>query len=279
MTDLIKSNYYTLLGVLIFLLVSLIILKKFLLIKYKKENVKIETASTIGGEEAQEDNFKVVTSEIGTIAVLADGLGKNKGGKISSKVAVSTFIDIFLSHRTLGKVEYFFNKAFNASNREILKRIDSKQGGTSLVSAVIMEGFLYYAMVGDTVIAILRENELLKLSEGHTLDVLAKQEFYKGRLSKEIALSAINERKLLYYLGMEEFKSFEIFDIPIKLKKQDIIVLMNRGIYETLTWNEIENTIIKNSNFNGIGKKIIDKVKDTEKEDKHNGTIMLMKYI
>ncbi|MEW8957087.1 PP2C family serine/threonine-protein phosphatase [Clostridium sp.] len=278
MIDLIKDNYYILLVFLIALLVFLILLKEYLLRIYRKENINIETACTIGGEEVQEDNFKVVNSDFGTLAVLADGLGKNKGGKISSKVAVNTFIDIFLSHRTLGKVDYFFSKAFNSSNREILKRTNGNHGGTSLVSAVIMEDLLYYAMVGDTVIAVLRDDELLKLSEGHTLDVLAKQEFYKGRLSKEVALSAINERKLLYYLGMEEFKTFEIFDTPIKLKKEDIIVLMNRGIYEALTWTDIENTII-NNNFNGIGKKIIDKVKASEKEYRYNGAIVLMKYL
>lgn len=278
MMDLIKSNYYILLAVLISLLIFLILLKNYLLKIYKKEIIQVEAACTIGREEVQEDSFKVVTSDFGTLAVLADGFGKNRGGKISSKVAVNTFIDIFLNHRTSGKMEYFFNKAFSSSNREILNRINGNQGGTSLVSAAIIDGFLYYAMVGDTIIAVLRDDELFKVNEGHTLDVLAKQGFYEGKLSREIALSAVNERKLLYYLGMEEFKNFEIFDAPIKMKKNDIIVLMNRGIYEALTWADIESTI-KDKNFSGIGEKIIDKIDNLQKEDKYNGAIILMKYL
>lgn len=279
MIEAIGEAYNEILFVLFVLLLILIKLRNLVIKKIDKGYIDIETATAIGKEEYQEDYLEVVESSQGTLAVLADGFGKNGVGSIASAAAVKIFTKLFLEQQALEKVEYFFHRAFNTANNEILKRIDNNQGGTSIAGVIITDNLLYYGLVGNIVVAVHRKGELFKLSEGHTINVMAKKEFYKGKLTKEQALSALKEKKLLHYLGQEDFKDIEMLEIPIVLQKKDLIILMNKGIYDSLTWTQLEDIIHKNRIFKYLQNEIIEAVKHSEKGDKYNGSIILMRYL
>ena len=57
---------------------------------------------------------------------------------------------------------YFFKKAYNKANHEIMQRVESDKGGASVLSVIINEGYLHYALVGDAMLAIFRRNELCR---------------------------------------------------------------------------------------------------------------------
>ena len=76
-------------------LIILLIIREFLLREVKKKNLEIAKEISIGYEEIQEDFVEVVDSSNGTLAVLADGLGKNEAGRISSIVSVKTITKMF----------------------------------------------------------------------------------------------------------------------------------------------------------------------------------------
>lgn len=279
MIDFINKNNYMILFLLSIILFMLIVLRKLLLKNLNYSGIKVEKDSIIGKKEIREVCSEVVSSNEGSLAVLADGLGKNEAGRISSQVAVKTFTRLFLNQLSIEKIEYFFRRAFIRANSEILKRIDNNQGGTSVASVIISNNFLYYASVGDSIISVFRNGELIKISEGHTFNMLAKREFYKGNISKEIALGALKEKKLIYYLGQEGFDEIEMFETPIRLQKGDIVVLMNKGIYKGMSWIELEQIIKKNKNLKVAVHEIIETVKENDTKDENNGSIVLIKYI
>ena len=127
-------------------------------------------------------------------------------------------------------------------------------------------------------LAIFRNKELIRLSEGHAIDEVAKRAYYNGKIQKSDALYALKEKKLLYYVGQESFKNIEICEVPIELCKNDIIVLMSRGIYEGLRWIELEDILEKkNINMEVACEEIIEKVKYNDLNN-CNGSIILMKY-
>lgn len=127
-------------------------------------------------------------------------------------------------------------------------------------------------------LAIFRNKELVKLSKGHSISEVAKKEYYNGKIQKDEALYALKEKKLLYYIGQESFRDIEISESPIELQKNDIIILMSRGVYEGLRWIEIERILgNKKANINEICGQIMENVKDNNKNN-CNGSIMLMKY-
>ena len=127
-------------------------------------------------------------------------------------------------------------------------------------------------------LAIFRNKELVKLSNGHSISEVAKKQYYNGKIQKDEALYALKEKKLLYYIGQGSFRDIEISETPIELQKSDIIILMSRGVYEGLRWIEIERILgNKKANINEICGQIMENVKDNNKNN-CNGSIMLMKY-
>jgi serine/threonine protein phosphatase PrpC len=266
----------------IFLLLAVLILfliaRNFLIRRIYKQELEIANEIFIGNEEIQEDYLEVVNKSNGTMAVLADGLGKNEAGRISSIVAVKTISKLFKEEGNKEKITYFFKKAFNKASREIIKRVEKDKGGASVLSVIIYDNLLSYALVGDVMLAIFRNKELVKLSNGHSISEVAKKQYYNGKIQKDQALYALKEKKLLYYIGQESFRDIEISETPIEIQKNDIIILMSRGVYEGLRWIEIERILgNKKANINEICGQIMENVKDNNKNN-CNGSIMLMKY-
>lgn len=268
-------NFILLLG---FILIILLAIRSFLLQKINKKTLEIAKEICIGYEEIQEDYGDIVTSSNGTLAVLADGLGKNEAGRISSITSVNTIINRFKEEGSKEKFSYFIKKAFNKANHEIIKRVEKDKGGASVLSVIITKNLLNYALVGDVMLAIFREKELIKLSEGHSISEVAKREYYNGKLEKAEALYALKDKKILYYVGQESFKNIEISEVPIELYKDDIVVLMTRGIYEGLRWIEFERILDnKKAHIDEICEEIITNVENNN-QNNCNGSIILMKY-
>lgn len=265
---------FLLLAVLILLLIA----RNFIIRRIYKQELEIANEIFIGNEEIQEDYLEVVNKSNGTMAVLADGLGKNEAGRISSIVAVKTISKLFKEEGNKEKITYFFKKAFNKASREIIKRVEKDKGGASVLSVIVYDNLLSYALVGDVMLAIFRNKELVKLSNGHSISEVAKKQYYNGKIQKDEALYALKEKKLLYYIGQESFRDIEISETPIELQKSDIIILMSRGVYEGLRWIEIERILgNKKANVNELCGQIMENVKDNNKNN-CNGSIMLMKY-
>ena len=54
------------------------------------------------------------------------------------------------------------------------------------VSAVMIQGgFLFYGIVGNVKIAVFRNEELIPLGTGHTVDVLAQDKYVEGVLTRD----------------------------------------------------------------------------------------------
>ena len=66
---------------------------------------------------------------------------------------------------------------------------------------MIRDGWLYYAVVGNVKVCVYRNGDLVPMSAGHTLDVLAEEKFRIGRLSREDALVLLETHRLYNYVG------------------------------------------------------------------------------
>ena len=261
---------------LILLLLILIRLKMYIN-KKPKEKYEVGASMTIGNREIQEDNYNFVESNNGFLGVLADGMGKKFGGKISSQVAVNTFIELFEQFDAFDNPNYFFQKAFTLANREILKNLDDDRCGACVSAILIRNNMLFYSLVGNIKIAVYRNGDLIPVSTGHTINMLAEDKYKSGKLTRESAISLLEEKRLYNYVGQDGFKNIEFFDEPINLKYGDIVALISDGIYEVLSWKEIENELNKNINTQKMAFNIIEKINISQKENKDNASIFLVK--
>ncbi len=70
---------------------------------------RVGRAMTIGTRQVQEDNYGICQGPDAFLAVLADGMGKSYGGKVSSRIAVETLKDMFTCYQSAENPAYFFH--------------------------------------------------------------------------------------------------------------------------------------------------------------------------
>lgn len=239
----------------------------------------VGSSTTIGGREVQEDYVGTLATPAGLLAVLADGMGKTYGARIASRTAVETCLDLFRDYNAFDNPQYYFRKTFHAANRAILRELgDEGYGAASVGAAMIQDNWLFYAAVGNVKLCVYRGGDLVPVSAGHTLDVLAEEHFQTGRLSREDALAMLENHRLYNYLGQDGFKDIEIFDRPIALQKGDIIVLMSDGLYELIPWKEIEDVLAGGEDCQSMAYALIEKVNQNTAEDRDNASIILIRW-
>lgn len=234
---------------------------------------------TIGTREVQEDNYLVADSVQGMLGVLADGMGKCYGGKIASRIVIETFDDLFQEYNAFDNPGYYFRKAFQASNREILKAMDDGRGSASVAAVMIQNGMLFYALVGNVKIAIFRNGDLVPVSSGHTINVLAKEKYQQGSLTRQDAIRMLDEHRLYNYVGQDGFRDIEFMDEPVKLNRNDVVVLLSDGIFEQVTWKRMEEILSHKGNCQEKALAMVEEVNNSDAEDKDNASVVLIRIL
>lgn len=269
---------YCIIGLILCLLVLEVI--RFFLSsgeKPQKGGVDMGKSMTIGNRETQEDQVDFLKTPEGIMAVLADGGGQTYGGRIAARAATQTCVETFRDYNAFHNPQYFFRKAFNCANKEILRALGDERRGTASVGCVLIRrGFLYYALVGNVKICVYREGNLVPVSTGHTVSVLAEKQFHEGKISRENALVLLENRRLYNYLGQDEFKDIEYVDAPIRLKGGDIVVLMSDGIYDLLSFKEVEEALQEKTDCQRKAFNVIELVNRNSSPAKDNASIILL---
>lgn len=85
---------YTVIGILILFFFAGVIYRFCLVRKESGKQYEVGTCKTIGSREIQTDYFTVEENENGLLAVLADGMGKDAGGRIAAKTVIRVFQEV-----------------------------------------------------------------------------------------------------------------------------------------------------------------------------------------
>lgn len=272
-----EITYYIVIG----LVVLIVILEAVKLLFNDKDDmgrgIDIGISMTVGSRDVQEDQAGTETTEAGTMVVLADGAGKAFGGRIASRTAVDTFVELFQDYNAFYNPQYYFNKAFHRANKEILKNLQDETYGSSSAGCVLLRaGYLYYAVVGNIKICVFREGSLVPVSTGHTVAVLAEEKFREGKISRQDALVLLANQRLYNSLGRDGFQDIEVFDAPVRLKQGDIISLMSDGVHELLSFKEMEEILKKPKGCQDKAFEIIELVNKNPGEQKDNASVVLL---
>lgn len=274
--------YLTIAVMSIFLLFFLLI-RCVMAIVGRGSKCEVGCCKTIGSREVQEDFYKVTRGSDGLMAIMADGMGKELGGKIAARKITEVFEELFLEYNAVDHPFYFFQKAFQTANREVLKLLDDGRG-CAVASAVMLQESkvrgefpkLYYAIVGNVKVAVFRSGELIPIGSGHTVDVLAQNKYYSGDITREDALAALNMKRIYNYIGRDNFRDVEFYDTPVQLKKDDIVVLMSDGIYECMGWKELEEYLGQKRKCQSLAYDVVEHI-NRQKGIKDNAGIVLIK--
>jgi len=234
-------------------------------------------SQTTGGKEIQADIAGIQTSSAGTLAILADGIGKANTGKVCSQIAVDTLLDRYQPCHVLHNPEYFFKTSFYEANQTIQRTIGERRGGACLAAVFVNGRTMHYGLAGDIRIALFRNQELIPISKGQTLDVLALDAYQEGIMSKPETIWTMEEKRAWNYLGIDGFHEIEIGERPVRLKPGDVIVLATKGIFEAVSWAEIEDTLLMNLTLKEKADSIVMKSEKKIEMEKENGSILLLR--
>ena len=243
------------------------------LTKFSDDEYEIGAATTLGTRTIQQDYFGVKSNNGVLLMLLADGISAN--GEFAAKMAVDTFRDLFNDPNAIIKPQYFFRRAANAAHRKITNTLEERQGETS-ITAVMVKGYkLFYTLIGNCRVTVFRNGNLIPVSEGQTIDVLAKHRYEEGRISKQETLALLDRHRRYNVLGQDSFQDIELLSKPITLKKNDLIILMSEGVFNTLRWVEIEEALSRNNSVQALANEVINLVNKSPMVDKDNASILI----
>ena len=238
-----------------------------------RNDYEIASASALGTIDVQQDYFGVKKNRGAILMLLADGAGQY--GEVAAKLTVDTFKELFEDATAAMHPQYFFKRAANAANKKIINTLEERQGESSVAAVIISKSQLFYTLVGNSKIAIFRNGDLIPVSEGQTVDVLARHAYTEGKISKQETLSLLNEHRRYNVLGQDAFQEIEIFDKPLTLEKNDSVVIMSEGIFNVLRWVDMEQILSQSNSVQTSANNFIQTVKRSPHVHKDNATVLI----
>jgi serine/threonine protein phosphatase PrpC len=238
-------------------------------------DLEVASSQIIGRREINADVFEWSVRQGKTLLVLADGIGTGTKGRTAALAATDSIARTFDLQGLLPNPAFYFKQAFANANEAVLRYVPDGTAGASVISALVSEGKLFYALAGDCRAAVFRRGSLIQLSEGQTLDVLAKDAFKRKEISREEALEVAQERRLYNYVGKDNFRDMELFDVPVVLKAGDHILLMTDGVYDYCPALDIEGVLRTGASCEQKAQSIMGLLTKQDHPQQDNATVVL----
>ena len=189
---------------------------------------------------ARKINEDSISDCTGPFFILADGMGGYLGGKIASNLAVES-AENYLKEIPLSDIsEEILKESILYANQMILERKSEDQElssmGTTMISAVIRDGCLSWAHVGDSRLYIYVNQKLQQLTTDHSfvMELLAK-----GKITEEEMLVHPRKNEITRAVGVK--KRVQVDTGTILLENGTLVLLCTDG----LTGMVSEETISK----------------------------------
>lgn len=180
-----------------------------------------------------------------TVGIVADGVGGGSFGERAAQITVDVIKSAMQNSMETDLIQVM-GKAIGAANRAVFfeaQEDERKKGMSStVVVAVIHEGKLYVANVGDSRIYLLREGKLLPLTIDHTWandkirsgvldEVRAKSHFNADAITRSIGFKADVVIDFgLYLQGGREKQNDAIAQQGLALDENDVVMLCSDGL-------------------------------------------------
>ena len=260
-----------------FLLFGLLYSRYLLTKRNTKTEVEIGNGQTIGTREEQDDSFGSMTTPIGTIAVIADGISGLANGKKASIIATNTFLNEFSQLKTHSNIQSYFSTTAQIANRDIIQNLKGTSGGTTLASVIVdQSGYLHWGAVGDSLITIFRDGDFISVNKKDIYENVLEERYLSGEMTINEVKTNPMRKRLINYLGFTGFKNIEIGNNPIKLNKKDKVLLYSDGVSDSLTEVELENILSKELSPYDAAQEIIEIIEEKQLKNQDNATVVIL---
>lgn len=177
------------------------------------------------------------------LLMVCDGMGGHRGGDVASRMAVEV-IDQQFKYEQFADVPDSLHKAIMQANKKIWqfgqKNEEVREMGTTITAAVIEQDQIVVAHVGDSSLYIIRQQEIIKFTDDHTL---AEQMLLDGLIKKEEIRSNAFNHILTRALGIESQVHIDIKKGTVK--DGDWVLLCTDGLSNLVEMQEIPSLLSK----------------------------------
>lgn len=211
----------------------------------------IGKAHGIGTRNKQQDSFGIselkmdIIEEKGVLAVLADGMGGLSGGEKASMATVISCLHYFDTHNMKEDVVKHLVSMVQNANMEVKEALGGSSGesGSTLAAALVKDRELFWLSVGDSRIFLYRDGVLEQMSKDHNYAADLRERVEAGELTPEEAFNDPQKNALTSYIGIRQLEKIDYAKKPIALQKEDRILLVSDGVYNSLTTKEIADSM------------------------------------
>ncbi len=198
-----------------------------------------------GARDYQEDAFLIthLTDSKGNpsaLVVVADGMGGHAAGNVASNMAVQAFNKYISSHYPADNPAEILEQAVVKANNAIQETINETPAlegmGCTMIAALLEEGKLTWASVGDSHLYLVRDRELEKMNADHSYGgFLDRMEAEGTPVEAEPGLS---RNMLMSALTGDDINEIDVNQEPYELKASDRIIICSDGL-DTLSSGKI----------------------------------------
>lgn len=177
----------------------------------------------------------------GQLLLVADGIGGEQVGSAASQWAIRLVAERYYAlpgQDLTGDLREAIEQT-NVALHRYLKEIGATQAGSTMVAAIVHEGQLYLANVGDSRAYLLRDGVLYQQSRDHTL---AQQKAERGAIAQAEVANDPDASVLTRALGAAVSVMVDVFR-PVSLAPGDMVVLCSDGLYDMVPEAEIVRTV------------------------------------
>jgi serine/threonine-protein kinase len=211
--------------------------------------VKCHQLSTAGAHRDQNEDYLMFwepdnfdsQQKLGSVALLADGVGGEGNGDIASKLAVETAVSVFREAKHEGVMTNTVRQMFDASATRVFQAAQHQgRMATTLLAAVFRHDKVTIAHVGDSRAYLIRAGKIKRLTSDHSYTALQVK---LGLLLERNAMTSPHRSTLTRSIGYEPICHYDISSEA--LLKDDIILQCTDGLYGFLLDDEILDAVVK----------------------------------
>ncbi len=207
-------------------------------------------AQHIGARHYQQDSIGLADPEdrpflahAGYLAVLCDGMGGMEHGDVASQTAVHAILDAYAKKLPTESIPAALERAAHEANEKVIAAaldLGLKEGvGTTLVAAVLSDGYLYFLSVGDSAIYHVRGGGIHLVNRPHVFANLLDQAAERGQISRSEAAEHPERESLTSFIGIHDLHEIDRNTEPWPVAAGETILLASDGLFKTLEPAEI----------------------------------------
>ena len=212
----------------------------------RRLSYRVANLQGMGTRERQEDSFAfsnaLDVTEIhrrGLLAVVADGMGGMRDGRLASETAITELKRSFEEMDRSGDLARQLCDGVYAAGEQVLRALEG-EGGSTVVVCMVFQEQLYFASVGDSFLYLKRGGQLLRLNLAHNCrNQTYLETIRRGSMDPNEGNNHREKAALTQFLGMEGMDEVDFLRRPLPLREGDVLLLCSDGVGGVLDEGEL----------------------------------------